>query len=568
MKIYANIDLFGNQLLNYSSQLLGTAPATPFEGQEYYNTATHRKFTWNGTAWVGNDAVGATMTGADIVAAINGSASLIDDNNLSVAANTAITKAHDQAHKASHITGGADMIDAFTATASGLVPLSGGGTTKYLRADGSFQVPPDTIYTHPNHSGEVTSVGDGAQTITAKAVTLAKMADMATASFIGRNTLATGVPEILSVATVKTMLGLASGAYATAYVHPNHSGDVTSVADGATTIGANKVTNSMLAQMPTLTIKGNNTGGTANALDLTVAQVKTVLGMVLTETSNAIGFAIAGGTLASGAFATAYVHPSGDGNLHVPANGTGNSGNVLTASGVAGTYTWSTPAVAWANVANKPSSVVADIDDAVSKRHTQNTDTGTSSATFMIGTGGSKIKNSSGEIQIRNNGDTGYADLRCGNFFVEGTTFTVNSETINLADNQIVLNSDITTNAGNNDGGIAVKRFMVDNVTRKDAELFYDVSAEKWVTIFGAVANTLVTAQVANKVTSAIGNGTLTSLPVVHNLNTKECVVSIRDNASPYAGVMCDWEFTDLNTITFKFAVAPTASQFTVTIIG
>lgn len=68
------------------------------------------------------------------------------------------------------------------------------------------------LYTHPNHSGDVTSVADGATTIAAKAVTLAKMADVATASFIGRNTAATGVPEVLPVATVKTMLGIGSQA--------------------------------------------------------------------------------------------------------------------------------------------------------------------------------------------------------------------------------------------------------------------------------------------------------------------------------------------------------------------
>lgn len=35
-----------------------------------------------------------------------------------------------------------------------------------------------------------------------------------------------------------------------------------------------------------------------------------------------------------------YDHPTGDGGLHVPANGTGNNGKVLTASSTAGTYTW------------------------------------------------------------------------------------------------------------------------------------------------------------------------------------------------------------------------------------
>lgn len=35
-----------------------------------------------------------------------------------------------------------------------------------------------------------------------------------------------------------------------------------------------------------------------------------------------------------------YIHPTGDGNIHVPANSTTNSGKVLTAGAVAGTYTW------------------------------------------------------------------------------------------------------------------------------------------------------------------------------------------------------------------------------------
>lgn len=45
-------------------------------------------------------------------------------------------------HSNKHITGGTDVIPNFTSTKSGLVPLSGGGTTKYLRADGTWVIPP------------------------------------------------------------------------------------------------------------------------------------------------------------------------------------------------------------------------------------------------------------------------------------------------------------------------------------------------------------------------------------------------------------------------------------------
>lgn len=58
---------------------------------------------------------------------------------------------------------------------------------------------------------------DLATSVPDNAITLAKMADMATASFLGRNTAATGDPEVLSIATAKTMLGLTG----------TNSGDVT-----------------------------------------------------------------------------------------------------------------------------------------------------------------------------------------------------------------------------------------------------------------------------------------------------------------------------------------------------
>ncbi len=47
----------------------------------------------------------------------------------------------DTSHANTHITGGSDIIADFTSTASGIVPLSGGGTTNFLRADGTWATP-------------------------------------------------------------------------------------------------------------------------------------------------------------------------------------------------------------------------------------------------------------------------------------------------------------------------------------------------------------------------------------------------------------------------------------------
>jgi hypothetical protein len=178
-------------------------------------------------------------------------------------------------------------------------------------------------------TGNVTGSGVGsfAATIANGAVTLAKMADMATSSLIYRKTAGSGAPEVNTLATLKTDLGLTgtnsgdqtitltgdvtgtgTGSFAATIAADSVTyakmqnisatnrllgrstagagdteeitvgGDITQ--SGSTfTIGTNIVTNAKAAQMATNTFKGNNTGGTANAADLTVTQMQTALGI-------------------------------------------------------------------------------------------------------------------------------------------------------------------------------------------------------------------------------------------------------------------------------------------------
>lgn len=126
-------------------------------------------------------------------------------------------------------------------------------------------------YTHPNHTGDVTSDGDGATTIANDAVTNAKLANMTRGSIkVG------GVSDAPTDLNAKTSGNILIGD-GTDLKSVAVSGDVTISNTGAVTIGNNKVTNAKLAQMNTKTIKGNDTAGAANAKDLTVAETKALL---------------------------------------------------------------------------------------------------------------------------------------------------------------------------------------------------------------------------------------------------------------------------------------------------
>lgn len=116
------------------------------------------------------------------------------------------------------------------------------------------------------------------------------------------------------------------------------SGDVTISNAGVTAIGANKVTNAQLAQMPTMTIKGNNTGGTANASDLTATQTTAMLDVMVGDSGSggtkglvpapgigdSVKFLRGDGTWASG---------GGSGSLAF-AFGSGTDGNVTVTSSI------------------------------------------------------------------------------------------------------------------------------------------------------------------------------------------------------------------------------------------
>jgi hypothetical protein len=98
------------------------------------------------------------------------------------------------------------LLDAFTSTLKGLAPASGGGTTNFLRADGTWAAPPGGGLTDGD-KGDITVSASGATwTIDNTAVTNAKLANVATATFKGRTTAGTGTPEDLTTAQATALL--------------------------------------------------------------------------------------------------------------------------------------------------------------------------------------------------------------------------------------------------------------------------------------------------------------------------------------------------------------------------
>lgn len=185
------------------------------------------------------------------------------------------------------------LLDNFTSALKGLAPASGGGTTNFLRADGTWAAPPDTNTGH--------LIRNNGTDMTQRA--------------------ALNVVSSTSLAAVTTD-DAASNETEITYQLRAFTGDVTSTANTvALTIANNAVTNAKAADMAANTVKVNNTAGTTDPTDMSVgtntfvgrlaSNIQTLTGTQATTLLDNFTSALKGLAPASGGGTTNFLRADG-----------------------------------------------------------------------------------------------------------------------------------------------------------------------------------------------------------------------------------------------------------------
>lgn len=196
-----------------------------------------------------------------------------------------------------------------------------------------------------------------------------------------------------------------------------------------------------------------------------------------------------------------------------------------------------------------------------SRFHTQNTDAGTSQATFYIGgVSGPRLKNNSGSVEVRNSADSDFADLVVKNLFVRGTQVIIDSNQVNIGDNILSLNADYTGSAPTENAGLSINR---STATNGNASLIWDESTDTWKAGWEGSEVNLGRIYRTTFTSASLSSGVLT---VTHNLGQQYVAIMVYDNSG--LGVMPQITVTSANALTLDFSDATVTGTWQVVVIG
>lgn len=374
-------------------------------------------------------------------------------------------------------------------------------------------------YTHPNHSGQVTSTGDGATALSTTAITAQTDLGAAPASgdsMIIYDTSATALKE-MTVGNLEAYMQANLNFYNIAVKGDDDAAALSLVDNG------------------TLFISGGTAIETADSFIANNGGVK------ITVTHSDIANTATSGTALTPAYGGNFNVVTG-----VTVNGQGHVTDVETTSVTipASDNTDTTPVEDDTTNANQP---VVFVSDAGPDPDLRVDGTGTNDFTYNPYT----------------------QTLTVANLTVEGTTTTLNTETLTVDDNIIVLNNDATGSA-TLDAGIEVERGDDANVS-----LFWDESEDKWT-----ITNTAGTYQILQSVggttfkvdldaTETSVTKSTNTYTVTHSLGTKDVIIQVMDisgGTPTYETVFTENQRPTINTVTIAFANTVTDGDYRVLI--
>jgi hypothetical protein len=144
-----------------------------------------------------------------------------------------------------------------------------------------------------------------------------------------------------------------------------------------------------------------------------------------------------------------------------------------------------------------------------------------------------------------------------GNLDVAGSINSINTTEVNIVDNKVVLNTNVT-GAPSSDAGVKVNRG-----TSTDVEILWNETSDKWTLTNNGVGYHAI----ARKYSETLATSAITYL-IAHNLGTVDVIVQIFETASPYAQVEADVKSQYPNSVTVDFAIAPSAGEYRVVVVG
>jgi len=145
-----------------------------------------------------------------------------------------------------------------------------------------------------------------------------------------------------------------------------------------------------------------------------------------------------------------------------------------------------------------------------------------------------------------------------GNLEVLGTLNAINRETLDVADNEITLNSN-WTGAPTQDAAIKVNRG-----TANEAALLWSESNDQWqLTNDGTNYHSI-----ARKYVEVIGDDSNPQFQITHNLNSYDVTIQVYENNPNRELVETDINIVDANNIIVGFTVAPSTNAYRVVVVG